>query len=53
LCNLLEVLKEKNLINQTTFETLQQEFSSSSLPILKNEFSNKDKSVHVRRYSDD
>lgn len=53
LSSLLKNLKEKNLISQTTFETLHQQFSNSCLPIIKNEFSNRGKSMHARRYSDD
>jgi len=52
LYSLLQVLKEKNLINQTTFDTLQG-FPNNSLPILRTEFRNGGKSVHGRRYNDD
>lgn len=51
--NLLTTLKTKQLIKQTTFDTLQNDFSDIMLPILKNELHNKGKSMHGRHYSDD
>lgn len=51
--SLLTTLKKNLLIKQTTFDTLQNDFSDTMLPILKNELRNKGKSMHGKRYSDD
>lgn len=51
--SLLTTLKKKQLIEQTTLDTLQNDFSDTMLPILNNELRNKGKSMHGRRYSDD
>lgn len=50
---LLDILKEKGFITQTILNTLKQDFSNTILPIVQNEFSNRDKSIHARRYTND
>lgn len=49
--NLLEVLRNKNLIKKNTFNLLKEEFSNPILPIVQNEFCNKGKTMHAKRYS--
>lgn len=51
--SLLDILKQKGFIAQTTLNTLKQDFSNTILPIVQNEFSNRSKSMHARRYTNE
>jgi len=53
LSSLLDVLKQKSFVAQTTLDTLKQNFSNTILPIVQNEFSNRGKSMHARRYTNE
>lgn len=52
LSKLLQILKSKDLIGESTLDTLQ-EFSENIQPIVQNEICNRGKDRHGRRYSDD